>query len=115
MDFSRLIQSVQFFNGAKPCASLLPASPRPRSRGFLRPLAPVALGVKALAISASVASMTLASVASASEVVAESRLQGWPRDQSRFPFSLSFAFQKKKSRRARMERAWFSHWFLIGS
>ena len=69
--------------------------------------------LKALAISASVASMALASdasassarmaaasVASASEVVAESRLPGWPRDQSRFPFSLSFAFQKKVPPRA---------------
>ena len=46
MDFSRLIQSVQFFNGAKPCESLLLAWPRPRCRGFLRPLACVALGLE---------------------------------------------------------------------
>ena len=46
MDFSRLIQSVQFFNGAKPCESLLLAWPRPRCHGFLRPLASVALGLE---------------------------------------------------------------------
>ena len=66
MDFSRLIQSVEFFDGVKPCESLLLASPRPQCRGFLRPLASVDLGLKALAISASVASMAFASVASAS-------------------------------------------------
>ena len=65
--------------------------------------------------SASMAKVVSALVASASEVVVESRLRGWPRDQSRFSFFLSFAFQKKKSRRARMERACYSHWFLIGS
>ena len=52
--------------------------------------------------------MAAASVASASEVVAESRLQGWPRDQSRFPFFLSFAFQKKVPPRAHGARVVFA-------
>ena len=51
--------------------------------------------------------MAAASVASASEVVDESRLQGWPRDQSRFPFFLSFAFQKKSP----AARAWSARGF----
>ena len=54
--------------------------------------------------------MAAASVASASEVVAESRLQGSPRDQSRFPFFLSFAFQKKNP----AARAWSARGFRIG-
>ena len=40
------IQSVQFFNGAKPCESLFLAWPRPRCLGFPRPLASVALGLE---------------------------------------------------------------------
>ena len=76
-----------------------------------------------MATSASVASMALASVASASmakvgsalvasasEVVVESRLRGWPRDQSRFSFFLSFAFQKKSP----AARAWSARVIRIG-
>ena len=58
--------------------------------------------------SASMAKVVSALVASASEVVVESRLRGWPRDQSRFSFFLSFAFQKKVPPRAHGARVLFA-------